>query len=419
MKWTSRGRVSTAVLGALMALPIGGLGAIAIARPAGADVTAPPGQPTMVSAMAGDGMASVSFMPGDPGGSMMVTYSVSCSSSAMGAMTGSATTMSMGVMVGGLTNGDMYTCTVTPSNEMGPGPVSAASNMFTPMAPTAMAPDAPTMVMAMAGNAMASVSFAPGSDGGSPIMQYNASCMSSDGGMSGSMSAMGSPIMVGGLSNGHMYACTVSATNGVGTGPASMASNMFMPAMPMSVPSAPMTASGAAGNGRATLRWTAPTSNGGATITGYLVIPYVGYVAQPAQQFNTTATTEVVSGLKNGTTYRFKVAARNMMGEGPASLVTNAVTVGVPAPTAAKATRVAKGSLRVTFTAPADNGAAITSYTAACAPSNGGATRTKKGNASPITVTGLTPGKTYTCTVRATNSRGTGPPSSPSSALTA
>jgi hypothetical protein len=41
------------------------------------------------------------------------------------------------------------------------------------------------------------------------------------------------------------------------------------------------------------------------------------------------------------------------------------------------------------------------------------------GNASPIKVTGLTKTKRYTCTVTATNSRGTGPPSTPSTAVNA
>jgi hypothetical protein len=66
-----------------------------------------------------------------------------------------------------------------------------------------------------------------------------------------------------------------------------------------------------------------------------------------------------------------------------------------------------------------NNGAAITSYTVTCASSNGGVTKTQTGTASPITVTGLTAGKSYTCRVSATNSRGTGPLSNPSAAINA
>ena len=68
-----------------------------------------------------------------------------------------------------------------------------------------------------------------------------------------------------------------------------------------------------------------------------------------------------------------------------------------------EAVKVAARSLSVTFAAPANNGATITSYTATCTSSNGGATKRETSPASPITVTGLTQAKTYQCTISATN----------------
>jgi hypothetical protein len=76
----------------------------------------------------------------------------------------------------------------------------------------------------------------------------------------------------------------------------------------------------------------------------------------------------------------------------------------------------------VTFTAPANNGAAINGYSAKCTSSNGGVakTATRAGSSStPISVTGLTQFKTYTCTVTASNSRGVSPASVPSAAVNA
>jgi parallel beta-helix repeat protein len=93
-----------------------------------------------------------------------------------------------------------------------------------------------------------------------------------------------------------------------------------------SVPSAPQTVSATAGNGRATVRWHAPASNGGSAITGYTVTPYIRYTALPDRQFASTATTQIVTGLTNGTTYHFKVAARNGVGTGPRSKSSNAIT---------------------------------------------------------------------------------------------
>ncbi len=75
--------------------------------------------------------------------------------------------------------------------------------------------------------------------------------------------------------------------------------------------------------------------------------------------------------------------------------------------------------MKVTFGAPPNNGAAITSYAATCTPSNGGIVKTKTGATSPLLVSGLTAGKSYTCSVKATNSRGAGPVSVSSAAITA
>jgi extracellular elastinolytic metalloproteinase len=66
-----------------------------------------------------------------------------------------------------------------------------------------------------------------------------------------------------------------------------------------------------------------------------------------------------------------------------------------------------------------NNGAPITSYIVTCASSNGGVTGNKTGPASPITVTGLTVGKSYVCRVGASNSRGAGPLSNPSAPINA
>src|SRR5205814_6216738 len=64
-----------------------------------------------------------------------------------------------------------------------------------------------------------------------------------------------------------------------------------------------------------------------------------------------------------------------------------------------------------------DNGSAITGDTVTCTSSDGGVAGTGSGWGSAIVVSGLTTAKTYTCTVRATNVRGTGPASVASAAV--
>ena len=77
------------------------------------------------------------------------------------------------------------------------------------------------------------------------------------------------------------------------------------------------------------MSWTAPASDGGSAVTGYVVTPYVGYCAAAAETFSSTATTQTVTGLTNGTQYRFRVQAINAVGTSGYSTVTNPVT---PAP---------------------------------------------------------------------------------------
>jgi len=94
-------------------------------------------------------------------------------------------------------------------------------------------------------------------------------------------------------------------------------------------------------------------------------------------------------------------------GGAPAIAAPGAPGIGVATAGDAQAT--------VSFTPPAFNGgAAITNYTVTSSP--GGLTAS--GTASPLTVTGLTNGQTYSFTVTATNSAGTGPASPPSNSIT-
>ena len=54
--------------------------------------------------------------------------------------------------------------------------------------------------------------------------------------------------------------------------------------------------------------------------------PYIGYAPQASTTFLSTATTQTVTGLTNGTTYRFRVQAITAIGTGAYSTASNPVT---------------------------------------------------------------------------------------------
>jgi hypothetical protein len=172
--------------------------------------------------------------------------------------------------------------------------------------------------------------------------------------------------------------------------------------------------------GQATVSWATPASNGGSTITGYVVTPYVGAVAQPATTFNNTLTTQTVTGLTNGTTYTFKVAAINAAGTGPQSSGSNAAVPGIVPAAPTIGTAVAgSGQATVSWTAPASNGGPpITAYVVTAYVGFNPVMNFIAGpNATSRTVSGLTNGTTYRFRVSAVNAAGAGDYSKASNAV--
>jgi hypothetical protein len=107
------------------------------------------------------------------------------------------------------------TCTVN-ANQAGNATFAAAPQVTQSFGIIATVPGAPTIGAATAGNTTASIAFtAPASTGGSPIQSFTVTCNGI------SASGNSSPITVTGLTNGTMYSCTVTATNALGSGPAS------------------------------------------------------------------------------------------------------------------------------------------------------------------------------------------------------
>lgn len=266
-------------------------------------------------------------------------------------------------------------------------------------------PDAPIIGTVNPGDARAIVSFSPpASDGGSPITSY---VVSSD---VGNKTATGttSPITITGLTNGTTYRFKVQAANAAGTGPASALSDQVTP---VGLPAPPKISSVKAGNAEVQVTFLPSPSDGGSPITSYTV------TSKPGQKKATDKTSPItVTGLTNGTAYTFTVVATNAIGTGPASGPSAGATPALPpgAPTNVTATP-RNGAATVSFSPPASNGGSpITSYEVY----NLTGRRVATGQASPITVIGLTNGTTYTFKVTAVNAVGTGSASKPSNPVT-
>lgn len=200
------------------------------------------------------------------------------------------------------------------------------------------APGTPLDVVAVAGNAQATVSWSPAQIA-QPVTSYT---------VRNSFISVGAPLadivvnpapgsiypptslVIPGLTNGVSYAFEVSATNGNGTSAFSAQSNTITPPG-IGVPSAPTGATAVAGDTQAFVTWTVSSSDGGSPITSYTVnvidngVGTAIFVTVPPPAFGSNTDSALVSGLTNGHTYTFTVQATNIVGFSAASNLSNAV----------------------------------------------------------------------------------------------
>jgi hypothetical protein len=169
------------------------------------------------------------------------------------------------------------------------------------------------------------VSFSAPPDNSAPITGYTVTASDTLNPANGgeTQTGMSSPITVSGLTNGDTYTFTVTATNALGSGPQSTASNAVIP---MTLPGAPTEVAAISVTGGVTVIWDAPSFNGGAAITGYRVSASGG----GEQSCSTSGAVGcTVTGLAAGDSYTFTVTATNAVGTGASSTISNAAMPGM------------------------------------------------------------------------------------------
>lgn len=253
-----------------------------------------PTAPTSVTSTPGNGSVTIGFGgPSSDGGTAVTSYEYSTDN------VNFSTLYSNPFTVTGLSNGVAQTVWVRARNAVGAS--ASASATSTPRT----VPGAPGVSSSPA-NGSISVSYsAPASNGGNAISSYQ---FSTDGTNYSTISS--NPFSVSGP-NGTAITVYVRAVNDAGAGSATSTTNT-----PRTVSGPPTSFAGNSSVfGQISLSWAAPSNNGGATITSY-ILRNGSTILQSANSTSFTHT-----GLLPFTDYSYTVVAVNASGEGnPASL---------------------------------------------------------------------------------------------------
>lgn len=187
--------------------------------------------------------------------------------------------------------------------------------------------------------------------------------------------------------------------------------SIAIPTRPAAAPDEPVLTATTASSSQINLSWTAPFS-GGSNITSYKVersttSSTAGFAALATT--DDTVRTYNNTGLTKYTTYWYRVAAVNAVGQSGWSIVKSATTSAtVPgAPTGLTATPGVT-SVALSWTAPTDTGGIGLDLATDYEVKRGATTLGYSGSATSFTDTGVSPATAYTYTVAAVNSIGTG-----------
>ena len=287
-----------------------------------------PNQPTVLSVSGQSAGVTVAFAtPGFAGGSPILGYEVRATPTGGGAAVSTSNCPSSPCAIEGLTNGTEYEITVAAINVVGTGLASAASPAVTP-ATSAMAVRNGSGVP---GDETLTVSWtAPDDFGGGTFVKYELRLRTAGSAWPALSthdvaSAVSGSHTFTGLNNGTAYEVQIvtltTANQAIIVGNTAVISSV-----PRTVPSAPRSLAVVdSGAGQITLSWAAPLSDGGSTITGYVVSIGAVNCGTVTIDPNTSAASCVVANLLSQATYPISIQAENAAGLGTSHTGTHTV----------------------------------------------------------------------------------------------
>ena len=316
----------------------------------------------------------------------------------------SNTSTALSASITNLVNGTTYQVRVRAENSVGTGEWSTTSTH------TIGRPGAPSAPTLASGNAQLTANWSAPA-GTVAITDYDVRYCSSSCDVDANWTSLPDTTdstalsaTIANLNNGTTYYVQVRAESSVGPGPWSPTASIKagLPDVPSGIGVEP-------GNGGLNVFWTAASGNGSALIWYDFRYSSDGGTTWSEYSVDASLRSTTLTGLTNGVAHQVQLRSKNQHGAGPWSDVYTA-TPGTPDAPSAPTLTAGDHKLLVNWSAPGDNGSAITDYDVRYSANGGSSWSEWQPNtdsaANSAVITGLTPDTTYQVQVRATNTHG-------------
>ena len=381
--------------------------------------TPPPGQPSITSVEAGNAKIRLYWTPSLTGGTA-TGYVITATPSSGTTLVFNVNSTPTNTIITGLTNEISYILTISGTNGGGTGIPSTQSSMITPSS-SITTPGPVASCSATAGDGQITVSWTAPQSGGL-VNNYIITATPASGGNSTNTTVPSSytNTYITGLQNGTAYIITVVASNIEGQS-SSVSPNTTITPVIAAPPDSVISVNAIPGDSEISVTWV-PASTGVVPDHYYVIAIDESHVHAPSYvEVSYPFTTGTITGLSNGTTYDVEVIAVNGQNASQPTTVTSLVpitSVSLPGQPTNVSGTPGNGYIALSWNPP-NSGGIPSTYTVTATPATG----------TPVTFTfnypdttdnlvGLTNGVSYTITVTANNSAGSGPVSTSSASIT-